>query len=299
MARAARELRLSGVIASAVTPHRAGTSEADFSAALDLLDFLAKGGANAVAVGDAVGEFPDYSLDDRQRLVYLGVKRSRVPLIAGVSHPTLGGAVQLAQEAVASGADGLIVMPPCFFRYGQAEIEEYFREFAAETGDAIPILLHHAPEWASGIEPDTIARLMATGRFAGIVDSSGDVRYREAMVALRAAQPMAVLCGCDRHAGEALRSGVDGLFSPCAGAVPELMAALFQSRGAERVQAVVDEMCGWLEQFPVPAGLKRAVELRGQKAGASLVPLAAATAQRLGEFEVWFRGWVGSAVIVW
>src|SRR5579863_6113079 len=135
MARAPRHLELAGVFASAITPRRADSQDPDFSGLLDLLDFLAgdvgKGsGVTGVCLFDATGEFLNYSFSERQRLVYLAGKRTRVPLIVGVSHSTLAGSLQLADEAIASGADALIVMPPWFFRYAQPEIEEFYLQFA-------------------------------------------------------------------------------------------------------------------------------------------------------------------------
>lgn len=291
MARAARELKLSGVLAAAITPHRADTPEADFSGALDLLDFLAAGGVAGIALLDAAGEYFNYSLDDRQRLVYLGVKRSRVPILAAVSHATLSGAVHLADEAVAAGADGLLLMPPFFFRYRQPEVEEFFREFAAETSDAVPLLLHHAPQWSSAIEPETAARLIGTGRFAGIVDSSGDRAILGRMLALRNERGIAVLSGCDRMARHALQAGADALLSPAACAVPELMAAIARG-GDEELDGLLEEFLEQVERFPFPAGIKRAVELRGQKSGGSFVPLAAETAAAMNEFAAWFAEWL-------
>jgi 4-hydroxy-tetrahydrodipicolinate synthase len=290
MARVARELRLSGVLASAITPHRTDSAEADFSGSLDLLDFLAGAGVAGIALLDAAGEFLDYSLDDRQRLVYLGVKRSRVPLLASVSHPTLSGAVHLADEAVSAGADGLLLMPPCFFRYGQAEIGEFCREFAAQTSDAVPLVLHNAPEWTSAMEIETVARLMRSGRFAGIVDSSGDWAYFERLLALKGEHGIAVLSGCDRMAVKALGAGADGLLSACACAIPELMVAIARG-GDSGLESRLDEFLGWLGRFPVPAGIKRAVELRGQKSGDSFVPLADETQRALDEFSNWCKGW--------
>ena len=79
MARVARQLELRGVFASAVTPRRKGSEDPDFSSALDLLDFLAEAGAQAICLFGATGEFLDYTFMERQRMVYLGVKRSRVP----------------------------------------------------------------------------------------------------------------------------------------------------------------------------------------------------------------------------
>src|SRR5712672_2899212 len=117
MARTGRQLELKGVFASAITPHHAALPEPDFGGSLDLIEFIGKAGVQAICLLDSTGEFLDYTFAERQRLVYLGSKRSRVPLLAGVSHATLAGAVQLADEAVSSGADGLLLMPPYFFRY--------------------------------------------------------------------------------------------------------------------------------------------------------------------------------------
>ena len=105
MARAPRHLELAGVFASAITPRRADSQDPDFSGLLELLDFLAEGGVKGICLFGATGEFLNYSFAERQRLVYLAGKRTRVPLMVGVSHSTLTGSIQLADEAIASGAD--------------------------------------------------------------------------------------------------------------------------------------------------------------------------------------------------
>ena len=288
MARAIRELKLSGVFASAITPHRSNSPEADFSASLDLLDFLAQAGVSAISLLDPIGEFFDYSLEDRQRLVYLGVKRSRVPLIANVSHSTLSGALHLADEAISSGADGLMIMPPYFYRYTQREVAEFLRQFAGETSDAVPILLLHAPQHASGIEPDTVSSLMQSGRFAGIIDASGEWSNLETLLTRR--EKFAVICGDDRLAARALQSGADALLSAAAGAVPELVVAIV--RGNAALLPMLEEFLAWMEKFPVPVVIKRAVELRGQKSGGPFIPLAEETCRALDDFSVWFKSWL-------
>src|SRR5580700_2025162 len=208
MARAPRHLELAGVFASAITPRRADSQDPDVSGLLDLLDFLAgdaKGsGVTGVCLFDATGEFLNYSFSERQRLVYLGMKRSRVPLIVGVSHSTLAGALQLADEAIASGADALIVMPPYFFPYSQPEIEEFYLQFAKETGDAVPLLIHNFPQVTSSLKLDLVRKLIDTGRFAGIKDSSGDWPFFEQLLELRRGRPFALFISDDRTAAQAL-----------------------------------------------------------------------------------------------
>jgi len=292
MGRAARQLDLSGVFAAAVTPNRPGTLDADYSALMDLLDFLADAKVTGVCVMGAAGEFLNYSFADRQRSVYLGTKRSRVPMIVGVSHSTLRGAQQLASEAISAGADGLLIMPPYFFPYGQREIEEFLKEFAKETGDAVPILLYNAPQLTSPIEANTTKRLLDTGMFAGIDDASGDWNYFERLLEFRRERPFRLFAGHDRIAARALRAGADGLFSDCAAATPELLVAIASACGnADALNARLEELIDWVEPFPAPVALKRAVEMRRQKAGQFAVPLDRERTRELEEFAAWFQAW--------
>jgi dihydrodipicolinate synthase/N-acetylneuraminate lyase len=294
MARAPRHLELAGVFASAITPRRPNSEDPDFSGMLDLLDFLAAGGVNGVCLLDAAGEFLDYTFPERQRLVYLGVKRSRVPVMVGVSHSTLAGSIQLAGEAIASGADALILMPPYFFRYSQREIEEFYIEFAKETGDAVPLLIHNLPQATTKLELDLMRKLIDTGRFAGILDSSGECTFFEQLLDLRQTRPFALFNGDDRTALKALRAGANGVISGSACAAPELLSALARTKD-DRLQTRLNEFLDWAEKFPFPTAIKRAVELRGQKSAPPLTPLAPETKQALVEFSAWFTGWVKNA----
>ncbi len=301
MARAPRQIRLAGVFAAIITPRREGTLEADFSAALDLLDFTAEAGVAGVCMLGSTGEFLNFSFTDRQRLVYLGVKRSRVPLIAGVSHSSLDGALQLAEEAISSGADALLIMPPYFFRYEQPEIEVFLLEFARETAGAVPILLYNIPQFTSGIDIETVERLAGTGLFAGIKDSGGDWNYFERLLALRREGSFAILAGNDRIAARALAAGADGVISGCACAIPEVLVALAKAiaAGDERKAAEIDgrlhQFIERIERFPAPVGIRRAVELRGKKSGPPLTPLSPARENELEEFSAWFREWFPAA----
>jgi len=297
MGRAARQLKLAGVFAAAVTPNRPGSLDADFSGLLDLLDFLASGGVDGICLMGSTGEFLNYSFSDRQRLIYLGAKRSRVPLIVGVGHSTLAGALQLADEAISAGADGLLLMPPYFFTYGQPEIETFYRQFARETGDAVPIMLYNIPQFTSKIEFDTVRRLIDTGLFAGIKDSSGDWSYLAQLLAMRRDRPFALFAGHDRLALRALREGADGVLSGCACAIPELLVGLQKAVAAgdqaraDSINAKLTEFVDWIEKFPTPMGIKRAVELRGQKSGTLGVPLAPETSREMEAFLLWFKDW--------
>jgi dihydrodipicolinate synthase/N-acetylneuraminate lyase len=288
---------LSGVIAAAVTPHNRGT-EPDIGATLELIDFLCAAGVEGIALLGSTGEFVNLSFDDRVRLVYLAVKRSRVPVLAGVSHSTLDGALALGGEASAAGAAGLLLMPPFFFRYQQPEISEFYLRFAGAMSRGAPIYLYNIPAFTSAIAAPTAVQLLSTGLFAGIKDSSGDWDNFQTLSASKLDHPCTILVGHDAIFARARKAGADGVVSGVACAVPELLLALDQAvaQGDEAETARLDgrlhEFLERIERFPTPVAIKAALETRGIKTGPPPVPLAPATQAALEEFQAWFRGWV-------
>ena len=186
----------SGVIAAAVTPHGKRGDEPDIGATLELIDFLCAAGVHGIALLGSTGEFVNLNSDDRVRLVYLAVKRSRVPVLAGVAHSTLDGALALGREACAAVAAGLLLMPPYFFRYGQPEIREFYLKFV-ELNHGVPIYLYNIPAFTSEIASETAIQLLATGRFAGIKDSSGGWDNFQALNRYKRQHPYTLLVGHD------------------------------------------------------------------------------------------------------
>jgi dihydrodipicolinate synthase/N-acetylneuraminate lyase len=293
-----------GVYPAAVTPHRRDGHEADFGAMLELVDFLGRSGAQGVCLLDSTGEFLNIRISDRIRLVHLAVKRSRVPIIAGVSHSTLDGAVEMASEAIGSDAAALLLMPPYFFRYDQDDVAEFYEQFAAQLPSRVPILLDHQPGFTTAIEIPTVRRLMATGRFAGIRTSDTGAGYLERLLELRGEMGFTVFTGSERGYAEARRRGIAGMVSQAAGLVPELFVALERAIAAgdapraELLECRAAELAAWIEQFPEPVAVKTALALRNLKTGPLSVPLPPAKDAILIEFQRWFPSWLESLIHV-
>ena len=286
-----------GVYAALITPRREDSASVDLAAALELVDFAARGGADGVAILGATGEFVHFTPEDRLHLIRFAVKRSRLPVIANVSHSTLDGAASLGREAVSLGAAALLLMPPSFFAYGQGEIREFFLRFSAAMGDHVPILLYNLPGFTNSISGDTAAELLSTGRFAGIKDSSGDTDAFLRLKALRDRVPFGIFAGADSVFPRWRGQGADGVISGTACALPELMVALDRSirsgdqDRAFRFHSRLDEFLAWADRFPAPAAIREATRLRGLKAGPHAVPLGSEGERRLNDFRDWFRGW--------
>jgi 4-hydroxy-tetrahydrodipicolinate synthase len=288
----------SGVIAAAVTPHGKHGDEPDIGATLELIDFLCAAGVQGIALLGSTGEFVNLNFDDRVRLVYLAVKRSRVPVLAGVSHSTLDGALALGREASAAGAAGLLLMPPFFFRYGQPEIREFYLRFRAEMSHGAPVYLYNIPAFTSEISSETAAQLLSTGRFAGIKDSSGGWDNFQALSQSKQEHPFTLLVGHDAIFARARMAGADGVVSGVACAMPELLLALDRAIARhdeaqiERLDARLHEFLARIERFPTPVAIKAALAARGIQTGPPPVPLAGETQAALDEFREWFRVWL-------
>jgi 4-hydroxy-tetrahydrodipicolinate synthase len=287
-----------GVNVAAVTPRREDSQAVDLAAALELIDSLCDSGVNGIGLLGSTGEFLHFDLNDRVRLIQFAVKRSRVPVIANVSHSLLDGAVSLARQAVAQGAAALLLMPPYFFRYRQEQIKEFYLRFAHGLGEAVPVFLYNVPAFTNEISSETAVELLSTGLFAGIKDSSSRIDYFLQMKALRDRRPFTFLVGNDKIFTEARMQGADGVVSGVACAIPELMLGLDHAilAGAaeqtERLEARLQEFISRVDSFPTPVGIKEAVTVRGLTTGPLSVPLDGPQQRRLTEFREWFQGWL-------
>jgi 4-hydroxy-tetrahydrodipicolinate synthase len=289
---------IGGVFVAAVTPRREREVEIDLGAMLELVDFIGGHPAQGIALFGTTGEFVHYTLEERSRYVSLLAKRSRVPVMANVSHSTLEGAVQMAEEAAGAGIAAVLLMPPYYFRYSAETVEAFFLEFGSLVAKWVPIYLYNIPLFTEAITADTVDRLMATGLFAGIKDSSGEWDYMNRLLAMRETHHFTLMVGNDRLFTRGRRHGASGGVSGVACAVPELMIAIDRSIQSGRIEAA-QRLDGRLQEFidaigglPTPIGVKAAVAVRGVKCGPFASPLGADGSARVEQFRAWFRDWL-------
>jgi 4-hydroxy-tetrahydrodipicolinate synthase len=289
---------IEGVYAAAVTPRRRATQDIDLGAMWDLIDFLCSKKVDGIVLFGSTGEFVHFSIDERTRVIGLAVNRSRVPILVNVSHSTFDATVTLAEAAMHSGAAGLLLMPPYFFRYGQRDVLAFYRKFATEVRLRVPAIIYHIPLFTNDVGSDCITELISEGPYSGVKDSSGDWNTFEALLELRSRKDFSLMVGNDSLFARGRAHGANGVVSGVASAVPELLVALRKAVDAgdtarvEKLDGRLREFIDWVCNFPVPIGVKEAVVQRGIKAGGHATPLAAEADQKLAEFRDWFRGWI-------
>jgi len=282
-----------GILAAAVTPRRGLTIDSE--AAVELATFLSSKGVAGIVLFGSSGEFVHFDLGDRARLAKQIIKKSHVPVLVNASHSTFDGTVELARRAIGEGAAAAVAMPPYYFRYGQPEIREFF----LRLGDAVegPLSLYNIPILTSELAVETACGLLKTGRFCGLKDSSGDPAYLEAL--LEAKQPNTKLyVGADQTYRQLKVKGVHGAVSGVASVAPELMVALDQAVAngddamADAAEALLHRFLEWFVQFPIPAAIAQALEVRCGYKCPIAVPLDADMRVKLERFREWSKGWI-------
>jgi dihydrodipicolinate synthase/N-acetylneuraminate lyase len=279
-----------GVIPAALTPRRSDSVSIDASAALELIDFLESHHVDGIALLGSTGEFPHFALEDRIRFAEMAIRRARVPVLVNASHSTLDGAVEIGHAAASSGAAGVLIMPPYYYRYTQDSVRAFCLEFAHQV-DA-PVYLYNIGQFTTELKLETSLDLLSTGAFAGIKDSYGGW---EEFVALQKTG-CAVFTGSDSMYGRVARGGGAGTISGTASILPELLVALDRRAraGADTVvlESLVEQFLTRAMSFPFPIAFREAAILRGIRTGPNAAPLSPRECIALEEFREWVRPWI-------
>jgi dihydrodipicolinate synthase/N-acetylneuraminate lyase len=298
MQKDATSIQAKGVYAALATPRRPDSTEADTAAYLDYLDKVSAAGVDGLVFFGSTGEFVHFDIEERMRVVGLAVRRSRLPVLVNVSHSTFSGARDLADHAIDSGAHGLLVMPPYFYLYGDAEIEYFYEAFRSTVDGRLPVYLYNLPFFTNPIGTAVLNSLLSSGTFAGIKDSSGEWDIFEALLAIRERVPFQLLAGHERIYAQAFKAGVDGVVSGLAAAVPELPVAMLRAAKAGDMELTatlatqLDAFLVWLDRFPSTVAIKEAAEMRHWIRSTVALPLSPATADDLVAFRAWFETWL-------
>ncbi len=292
MSKKATSALASGVYAALATPRRPESTEADTAAYFEYLDKVSGAGVDGLVFFGSTGEFVHFDIDERMRVVGLAAKRSRVPLLVNVSHSTFSGARDLADHAIDSGAQGLLLMPPYFYRYGDADLLQFYRKFVEVVNRRSAIYLYNLPFFTTPISQALTRTLLTSGELAGIKDSSGDWDNFELLRGIRDEVPFQLLAGHERIYARALQSGADGVVSGVAAAIPELPVAMKNAPQSEELAARLEEFLPWIDQFPATIAIKEAAEVRGWLRSTVACPLAPETQERLLNFRQWLENWL-------
>ena len=259
---------LAGIYAAVVTPIKAD-SNLDLESVPVYLRILAARGCHGALLFGTTGEGPSFSPKERETLLRsVRVYRQQIPgfkLLAGTGTPSLSETIDLTKLAFDIGYDGVVVLPPYYFR--KATDEGLFQWFSQVIRKAVPenkyLLGYHIPSTAGvGFSLDLIARLKDTfpNQFAGIKDSSHDESLAVDL-GKRFGKDLLVLNGTDSYLHHALKNHAQGAITAAANLISEDLREVWdlfqQGKDPSEAQARVTKQRHILEKYmPFPVVLK-------------------------------------------
>ncbi len=242
-------------------------------------------GLSGIVVAGSTGEAPYLTERERLRLTELAREIIRPPeiLIVGAGLESTHETVRLSSEAVARGADAVLIITPNYFksRMNSALLSAHFRAVADSVRR--PIIIYNIPQFTGiRMEPLALAGLSRHPNIAGLKESSGDLEYDRAIlqaIRQKGRKSFRVLCGAALIQLEALRAGAVGGVLGQATFAPELCVGLYEAyeqgreKAAEDLQKRLAPLAQKISgQFGVP-GVKAALDLCGYHGGSPRPPL--------------------------
>lgn len=251
---------LAGVYAAAVTPLQ--DSNLDLESVPRLLTFLASRGCHGAVLFGTTGEGPSFSPAEREALMRCAREaRETMPgfrLIAGTGTPSLSETIDLTKLAFNLGFDGVLVVPPYYFR--KATDNGLFLWFQELIQKAVPtdgfLLGYHFPSVAGiGFSLELLRHLkdQFPSQFAGIKDSSHDADLARNLGEMFGSE-LVVLTGTDSYLQLAMQNKAAGCITAPANILsPDLRQvweAMKEGNDSTEAQVRVKRQRAILDKYP-------------------------------------------------
>ncbi len=274
--------KLEGIIAPIPTP-LTHNEKIDVKTSRTLVDFLIDGGIDGLFPLGTSGEFALLDREDRKTVVETVVDQTdgRVPVLAGVSDPSLENVLAFAKDAEEAGADAIVATPPYYYTTSEDGLFSHFETIAQKSG--LPLLVYNIPEWThSFVPPSVVQRLTEKRLIVGMKYT--EYNLLNLLRFLRVVRKrIAIFTGSDAMTFTNLEFGGSGGVIGVANVAPKLSSAVFDEfkRGnLEAARQAQSRLLTIIEAIGVgkfPAGLKEAMRMVGMDVGGVKRPLQSLT----------------------
>jgi 4-hydroxy-tetrahydrodipicolinate synthase len=261
-------IRLSGVLAPAITPFRQDLS-VDAERFARHARWLLESGCAALAAFGTNSEANSLAGEERMALLEYLVAHG-VPgeaLMPGTGCCSLPDSVRLTAHAVRLGCAGVLMLPPFYYKgVGEEGLFRYFSEVVERVGDArLRLYLYHIPPVAQVPIPIAVVeRLLRRypGTVAGMKDSSGDWNHSRSVLEAFAGTGFDLFVGSEVFLLDNMRHGGVGCISATANVNPAAIRRVYErwrEPDADALQEEITATRAVVQKYPMIAALKAIV----------------------------------------
>jgi 4-hydroxy-tetrahydrodipicolinate synthase len=195
---------------------------------------------DAVIIGGSLGESSTITHDERMTLLSSAqnIAGDKIPVLVNIAEGSSRQAINLAQRAEASGADGLMVLPPMMYKPTDDEVVMFFTDVANNT--SLPILVYNNPfDYKIEVTPRMFESLLKLENIQAVKESTRDVSNVTRLLGYFG-ERLKILTGVDTIAMESLVMGASGWVAGLVNAFPAETVAIFRLVQAGRIKEALD-----------------------------------------------------------
>ena len=178
----------------------------------DMLAYFKSQGADGVVVLGTTGEYPSFSTVERRKVAETALKhRAGLSVIVQCGTSNFPETIELATHAASNGADGLLCIPPFYYKKPATEGLTRYYSLLFEAVK-IPVHLYHIPGTSEvPISHELLHSLEKYPNLAGIKDSTGDATGYAAFV--KEFPKLNMMSGTDNNLKTALDNGMGAILA--------------------------------------------------------------------------------------
>jgi len=242
-----------------------------------LTDRLVGAGVHGLVVLGSNGECPYLTHHHQKDLIDTAVEGcgKRVPVIVGINERGVEPALQIAEYAQQSGADGLLLALPLFYNLEEESVYEFYEKVC--SGVSLPILYYNYPSNTGlTLAPESIARIAEIENVVGAKETIFEVDEVKELVEATD-DDFCVFTGMTFNLQATMAVGGCGAICSLPNIIPEKTVELYEackSGDSERSIALQNEVYSFaplLATSPTPHAMqKEALRLMGHPINVSV-----------------------------
>lgn len=271
-----------------VTPFHADGS-VNFDKLDELINFHCDNQTDSIIICGTTGESSTLSEVEHMECIKFAIERTkgRLPVVAGTGSNRTATAIQLSEEAVQHGADGLLVVTPYYNKCTQAGLIGHYTAIA-NAAKAPLIMYNVASRTGVNIAPETIATLSKdVDNIVAVKEASGNISQVAKIMQLTDGN-IDLYSGNDDQIVPLLSLGGIGVISVIANIAPkethDVCAKFFAGdiEGSRELQLRMIPLVEALfcEVNPIP--VKKAANIMGLDVGGLRMPLGELADENVG-----------------
>ncbi len=256
------------IVPAAVTAFSPGGGRVLLDFVPQHLAYLEHHGADGVLTLGTNGEGVSLSMEERKEVIDAVIThRGRLGVFAGTGCTALTDTIELSGYAIERGVDGVMIVPPFFFKDVPVEgLIAYYDAVMSALPAQRKVLLYNIPSHSGvQISHELVDALLERHeeRLLGIKDTSGRIENTKRYI--ERYPQLAIYNGSDSNTALAAEAGAAGAISAVGNVFPDRVAAAWQAgttgEGVEEAQAELTNVRDFLTKFPSHSAIKHLLHI--------------------------------------